>query len=134
MSTNAGNLLWNRKRIALGNGVTSIDTGLRQTNLSFGASSDNEPVLAIAGASAPGAGALPASRVQVIPLAGVAGGASWDGIGVSGEPYLKPATGTVWVDFIGTDLEGTVHLNVLFWDPHTSVGPGQADTYNPIDD
>jgi hypothetical protein len=125
VSTKAGNLLWNRRRISVGAGnTTAFDTGLRQTNMGFEASSSGEPPIAIPGAVPPLPGTTPGSRVQVIPMAPLD---AWADITHS-EPYLNPATNTVWVDF-SSDDEVTVNLNVLFWDPHTGVGPGQADPY-----
>jgi hypothetical protein len=99
---------------------------LQQTNLSFGSSSDGEPPLGVSGVAAPAPGTLPASRVQVIPLAPTG---AWGAVSHS-EPWLNTATGTVFVTFSTTN-EGTADINVLFWDPHTLVGPGQADTYKP---
>lgn len=125
MSTNAGNLLWNRQRITLAPGVTDIDTGLTQVQLGFGESSVNEPPLGVSAAAAPAPGTLPASRVQVIPMAPLAG---WTGVTHS-EPYVNTTTGTVHVAFDNTNEIATT-INVLFWDPHTSIGPGQAQTYN----
>jgi hypothetical protein len=127
MSTNAGNLLWNRKRIlSLPAGVTAIDTGLRQANMSFESSSVDEPDLGIPGVAAPAPGELPASRVQVIPQAPTG---KWANITHS-EPWYNTATKTVWVTFTNAGEAPVQNLNALFWDPHTLIGPGQADTYN----
>ena len=125
MSTKAGTLLWNRKRITLAPGDTTIDTGLTQLSKIFTSMSPGEPPLGVT-TSPPGPpdGALPASRVQVIPQAPLA---AWNGV-THGEPFVDPATGTVKVLF--TNGGATAAINVLFWDPHTIVGPGQADTYN----
>lgn len=125
MSTKAGNLLWNRQRITVGPNSTDVNTGLRQANRSFEASSVGEPPLGIAGVAAPADGALPASRVQVIPLAPTP---EWADVTHS-EPWFNTATGTVFVTFATTN-ESTSTINVLFWDPHTLMGPGEADTYN----
>jgi len=125
MSTNAGQLLWNRKRLTLPAGVTDVDTGLCQASKSFEASSVGEPPLGIPGIAAPVNGTLPASRVQVIPLAPVP---FWTLITHS-EPWFNTTTKTVWVTFTST-AETNVMVNVLFWDPSTIIGPGQADTYN----
>lgn len=105
--------------IALAGGETvDIDTGLKQANRSFRSSSENEPGL--------GDG-LTASRVQVIPMMPIGG---W--LDVShGEPYLDSTTGTVHVSFTNGG-EGRAVINALFWDPHTSIGPGEADLYNPL--
>lgn len=124
MSTKAGALLWNRQRITLVAGANSIDTGLRQVNQNWGASSDNEPPLGVEGVAPPAPGTGPASRVQVIPMAPTA---AWALITI-GEPWLNTATGTVFVTL--TNGGQTVEVNALFWDPHTAIGPGQAATYN----
>jgi hypothetical protein len=127
MSTKAGNLLWNRRRVSVGPGATNIDTGLRQANMSFDASSDGEPPLGISGVAPPAGGSLPASRVQVIPLAPIG---EWTSAAIShSEPWFNTATGTVFVTFVSGN-EGQADINVLFWDPHTLMGPGDADTYN----
>jgi hypothetical protein len=126
ISNNAGNLLWNRQSITLQAGVpTDIDTGLTQVQQDFSQSSVNEPFLGIPGTAAPGPGALPASRVQVIPLAPLAG---WQFVTHS-EPYFNTSTGTVHVAFTFNG-EGATTLNALFWDPDTKIGPGQAVPYN----
>lgn len=126
MSTNAGQLLWNRQRLTLAVGANSIDTGLRQTNQNFGANSVGEPNLGIAGVAAPAPGTGPASRVNVIPMAPTAG---WANITI-GEPWVNTATGTVFVTLTNGGLTPAV-VNALFWDPATVAGPGQAATYNP---
>ena len=128
MSTKAGTLLWNRKRITLAPGDTTIDTGLTQLSKIFASMSPGEPPLGVT-TSPPGPpdGTLPASRVQVIPQAPLG---PWNSV-THGEPFIDPATGTVKVTFV-LDSEGSVTINVLFWDPHSMVGPGQADTYNSL--
>lgn len=132
MSTKAGALLWNRRRVTippLNGGVGEvIDTGLRQPNLSFPDYSRNEPPVGVTMAPpGPMFGVLPASRIQVIPMAPILP-ATWDFI-VHGEPFVDPATGTVKVLFINIAPD-PVPINVLFWDPHSIAGPGLADTYN----
>lgn len=112
-----------------GSDTLDVDTGLTQLGKSFAAQSPGEPTLGVAGTSAPAPGALPASRVQVIPLAPLP---QWDNITHS-EPYFNTTTGTVHVAFTNSD-QGNATINVLFWDPHTLVGPGEADTYNTPDD
>jgi len=97
-----------------------------QTNVNFNASSVNEPPLGVTAASAPAAGTLPASRIQVIPLSPIS---NWVGITHS-EPYVSTATNTVHVTFHGSP---DVQFNAWFWDPHTLIGPGQAMTYNSED-
>lgn len=114
MSTKAGQLLWNRVRLTLPPVQSfTVDTGLTQLSKNFDASSLNEPTL----------GGL-ASRVQVIPLLPID---NWTNVS-HGEPYLL--NGTVHVDFTSIG-EGPVTINVLFWDPHTVIGPGNAQSYNP---
>lgn len=123
MSRKAGALLWNRVRVEFPPNVGSIDvdTGLTQPNKSFGDYSPNEPPLS---------SGLQPSRVQVIPLAPTG---NWSGISHS-EPVLDPVTGTIHVTFsVGFIPEPPFQLpplNVLFWDPHAIVGPGQAAFYN----
>jgi len=123
VSTRNGALLWRRRRLTLAPGNTNVDTGLIQPNLSFPA---DEPPLGVATtAPGPADGTLPASRVQVIPQAPYP---SWDNVS-HGEPYLNTTTNTVHVEFTNAGKSPTT-INVLFWDPHTSVSPGEADTYN----
>lgn len=126
MGLKAGALLWNRQRLTLENGFTTVDTGLTQVNQAFGNMSPNEPPLGVTSAPpGPADGTLPASRVHVIPQSPRN---SWATIS-HGEPFVDPVTRTVKVTFSNT-LEGPVTINVLFWDPHSMVGPGEADTYN----
>jgi hypothetical protein len=122
MSTKAGALLWNRQRITLNAGTNTIDTGLTQVSRS-----DVPPLGATAAAPGPADGTLPASRIQVIPLPDLG---PWLTNSIShGEPYLNPATNTVWVT-IYVNNGGPVDVNVLFWDPHSFAGPGEAAPYN----
>lgn len=124
MSANAGNLLWSRSRVPVIDGQVDFDTGLRQSNLSFGSNSVDEPPLGVTAVPpGPAPGDLPASRVMVIPLPPLA---VWSDITI-GEPYLDPTTGTVHVRFGATSAKT---INVLFWDPHSAIGPGLAATYN----
>jgi hypothetical protein len=125
MSTANGTLLWNRQHLTLSAGLNDVDTGLIQQSQAFGASSANEPPLGIAGTTAPAPGSLPASRVQVIPLPPTP---AWTNVTIS-EPWVSTVTGTVHVTFTSSS-EVPIEVNVLFWDPHTSIGPGQADPYN----
>jgi len=125
MSRKDGALLWNRQRIALPFGVTDVDTGLTQVSKTFADQSPNEPILGIISTVSPVPGTLPPSRVHVIPLAPTL---EWVPDVTHSEPYFNPMTGTVHVEF--TNNGRPVTVNVLFWDPHTLVGPGQADTYN----
>lgn len=125
MGTKAGALLWNRQRLTLNAGVTPVDTGLAEVGKAFGNMSLNEPPLGVSSAPpGPPDGTTPASRVQVIPQAPTA---AWADI-THGEPYVNPATGTVWVTFVNAGKTPAT-INVFFWDPHSLVGPGDADTY-----
>lgn len=129
MSTKAGALLWNRQRLTLAAGITTIDTGLRQVNKGFNNMSINEPPLGVSAAPpGPPDGTTPASRVMVIPMP--PNYAAWNNI-TMGEPFVDPATGTVKVTFNNGDKTPAT-VNVLFWDPHSIPGPGQADTYNGV--
>lgn len=124
MSAKAGQLLWNRVRIAsLAPGPSApINTGLRQVNLAFNNSSVNEPPL---GGRQPTISDIGlASRVQVIPMSPIA---QWTNV-YNQEPYLA-ADGYVYVIFNNLNEGAATDLNVLFWDPHTAIGPGAADTY-----
>lgn len=123
MSKKAGTLLWRRMRAQTHDGVIDCDTGITQVDRSFADMSPGEPPLGVTSASPPAPGTTPASRIQVIPLAPLS---AWFGVTHS-EPYYDPATGTIHVQF-SAGVDGVV--NVLFWDPHSLIGPGDADTYN----
>jgi hypothetical protein len=121
MSAKNGQLLVSRQQITLDAGANTIDTGLRQVNLSFGASSVGEPDLA--------------ARTMVIPLpAGVGPGPGpspfgiWADVVVSAEPTIGPG-GTVLVELTWNGEGGSAIFNVLFWAPHTSIGPVDAAPY-----
>jgi hypothetical protein len=119
----AGQLLLSRQRITLQPGVpTNIDTGLTQGSLA--AQSGDAPVGLIQ-ATPPADGATPASRVMVVPLAPIL---EWGGV-THGEPYFDTDTNTVHVVF-ALSSESAQEINVMFWDPHTAVGPVDAETYN----
>lgn len=125
MGTKAGSLLWNRRHLTLVPGLTPVDTGLSQVDKAFGSMSLNEPPLGVTSAPpGPPDGTLPASRIMVIPEAPTA---AWTNI-THGEPYLNPATGTIFVTFNNSDKTPAT-INVLFWNPHSLVGPGDADPY-----
>jgi len=125
MGLKAGALLWNRQRLTLQVGATSFDTKLTQVNQSFAGMSPNEPPLGVVAAPpGPADGTTPGSRVQVIPQAPLS---AWTNV-THGEPFLNSATDTVWVTFHVITAPATV--NVLFWDPHSMIGPGNADTYH----
>lgn len=134
MSNKAGTLLWNRQRITLpGNGAaTDVDTGIQQPGLAFGNSSAAEPPMGAISNVSPPDGTLPSSRIQVIPMAPTD---NWSAV-THGEPWFDTTTGTIHVRFVNNGETG-ITINALFWNPHTLVGPGQADTYNatfvPID-
>lgn len=115
MSKKSGQLLWNRQHVNLPAGPFTLDTGLTQLNRAWANSSADEP-----GFDGP-------SRIQVIPMAPLA---AWADV-THGEPTFNPATQTVRVTFFNAS-EGPTTLNVLFWDPATVVGPGEADLYAPI--
>jgi hypothetical protein len=119
MGRKAGSLLWNRKRVQLGGGQGDVvvDTGLIQPNTGFGDYSPGEPPMG--GTPDPdGVG----SRIQVIPMAPLD---AWAGV-THEEPIIGP-DGTITVKFSAE--EGSPLINVLFWDPHSMVGPGEADPY-----
>lgn len=134
MGTKAGTLLWNRQHITLQPGFTSFDTELTQLNKGFADMSPGEPPLGVEIAPpGPPDGTLPPSRVHVVPMSPIS---AWLAV-THGEPFVNPATNTVWVTFNNATLSGgeipvpvPVTVNVLFWDPHSIVGPGQAETYN----
>lgn len=128
MSRKAGALLWNRMQILLStDNPTDVDTGITQPNRSFPDYSPNEPPLGVETVPpGPPAGTLPASRIQVIPMSPTV---NWLDV-THGEPYFDPTTGTIHVNFSTTPIPD-IFINVLFWDPHSIVGPGEADTYNP---
>jgi hypothetical protein len=119
MSKVAGALLWNRMAITFppSTFTLDVDTGLTQVDRAL-----SDPPLG---------NGLVASRVQVIPLAPVS---NWAGM-THGEPFLDPITNTVHVVFTpgGAQPEPPYQVapfNVLFWNPHTLVGPGEADPYD----
>ena len=118
MSKNAGALLWRRMSVFVPGGVVGAlgapgdtDTGLTQLNKDFANQSVGEP-----GFGSP-------SRIQVVPLAPTS---VWNFV-THTEPVFDPTTETIHVLFSNSGPPVTV--NVLFWDPHTAVGPGEADTY-----
>ena len=119
MSLKAGALLWNRMQVTIPAatvervGTFEVNTGLTQVNRNFADQSPQEPDLE--------------ERIQVIPMAPIG---EWSLI-THGEPFFDPATNTIHVLFTNTDMLLSHTINVLFWDPHTLVGPGQADPYTP---
>lgn len=131
MSLKAGSFLWRRMRLTLDAGTTlgpstvSVNTGLRQPNLDFPTYSVGEPSLGTGGVAPPADGTPPASRIQVVPLGPTMTG--WASVAHS-EPYLNTTTNTINVTFTNAAFT-EVTINVLFWDPHSIIGPGAADTY-----
>jgi len=123
MSKKAGALLWNRMRFEVLDGVIDIDTGLTQQNRSFPDYSPGEPPLGVNAAASPVDGTPPPSRIMVIPLAPLS---DWQSI-THGEPYFSTVTNTIHVQF-SNGVQ--TFVNALFWDPHSLIGPGDADTYN----
>lgn len=119
MSTKNGQLLVSRQQITFVGPVPQvIDTGLRQVNQAFGASSVNEPSLA--------------ARTMIIPLVGSNDApGNWSLVRATAEPSIGP-NGTVLVElaYLGED-SGTTY-NVLFWAPHTSIGPVDAEPYTAL--
>jgi hypothetical protein len=121
MSKKAGALLWNRQRVTVPAatnggppGTLDVDTGLTQENKAFAGMSLNEPTFGNP------------SRIQVVPLSPIP---AWATL-THGEPFFNTTTGTIHVVF--SNAAGAATINVLFWDPHSIVGPGVAVTYNPI--
>lgn len=115
MSTKNGQLLVSRQQITLAPGANVIDTGLRQVNHSFGSSSVGEPDLA--------------ERTMVVPLPGSASATgNWGQVTLTAGPSIGP-DGTVILTLTWAGSEGTGKYNVLFWAPHTSIGPVDAAPY-----
>jgi hypothetical protein len=73
----------------------------------------------------PAAGALPASRLMVIPLAPVS---SWTSVTLPTEPFWNTTTETAWITLVNTDPLLAKEVNLLVWDP-LRRSPGRADTY-----
>ena len=128
MSKKAGNLLWRRMRITLAAGTggefpipsrLDVDTGITQLQKGFDNDSLGEPGFDLAGAGDP-------TRVQVVPLSPIA---AWGGVTID-DPVWDLTTETMHVVFHNSATQ-QVEINVLFWDPHSLIGPGRADTYNP---
>lgn len=122
----AGQLLWSRRQITVtyvapppGQPDSNlIDTGLTQKSLAFG----TDPPMDGADPTVGDQDGTP-SRIQVIPLAPLA---NWQYV-THDEPYV--ANGRVYVQF-HMNGERIQTINVLFWNPHSMLGPGDADTYN----
>lgn len=131
MSTKAGTLLWRRMKVTVpSSGVIDVNTGLIQQTKNFPDQSPNEPPLGRTALVSPPPGATPASRIHVIPLAPIT---QWLGV-FHAEPYVSTVTNTIHLAFSDVAAQPQVHnINVMFWDPHSVVGPGHADTYNIAD-
>jgi len=115
MSAKNGPLLVSRQQITLVAGANVIDTGLRQVNQAFGSSSESEPGLA--------------ERTMVIPLvASSSATGNWSLVRVA-DPTIGP-DGTVLVSLTWLGEAGSATYNVLFWAPHTSIGPVDAEPYS----
>jgi hypothetical protein len=111
MALQAGELLIHRMQVTLGTGDTDVDTGVTQANLGV------QPDPPVGGSST-----VP-SRIMVKVLPPID---NWSGITIS-EPVLDPGTNTVHVTF--TNPGAAAVVNVLIWDPHTLMGPVDADLY-----
>lgn len=128
MGLKSGSFLWNRVRIPNipANSVAfNVDTQLKQPNRGFSDYSPNEPTLGLVTAPPGPFGTGPVSRIEVMMLAPTG---KWGSVTHS-EPFLNPATDTIWVTFFNSLITPVVDLNVLFWDPHAIFGPGQAVHY-----
>jgi hypothetical protein len=131
MTKRGNQLLWNRMRLTLphttiGDGgniphPVDVDTGLCQPTLAF---EHGEPILDGEDPSLPFVG-VP-SRVQVLPMLPWS---AFDDV-THAEPYFDDATGTVHVVMLNSNLFADVEVNVLFWDPHLYISPGDADCYS----
>jgi hypothetical protein len=149
MSIKAGTLLWRRMRLTIAPFTTLlVDTGIRQVNKPFSSMSLDEPIMGVvppllaipefiddSGTLAITAlpvlpGSLPTSRIMVIPLPPIA---PWVQVAIPTEPFFNPNTGTVNIVLANGGLL-PVQLNLLVWDPHSIVGPGQADVYADMPD
>lgn len=121
MSKKAGELLWRRMRITLPPAtggefpipsITNVDTGVTQLNKAFDDMSLDEPSFGTP------------SRIQVAPMSPIP---AWSSVTHS-EPAFDSGTETVHVTFFN-HVQSPVTINVLIWDPHSTIGPGEADLY-----
>lgn len=92
-------------QVALVEGDNDIDTGLTQVNRGMAP----DPTLA------------ERTMVIIVPPTD-----NWNGITMLSDPTFDPVTQTVHV-VLTANNDFTV--NVLFWVPHTLVGPVSVDTY-----
>lgn len=110
MSKIAGQLLWNRVHIAVPAmedqtpGVLTVNTEIAQVNKAFG----TDPGMAL--------------RIQIIPLAPTY---PWTYL-THTDPVL--VNGQYQVTFTNTNVQPAI-VNVLFWDPHSHIGPGTSVPY-----
>jgi hypothetical protein len=106
MPIRSGQRLWNRKHLVLEVGENIVPHGLTQLRRNI------DPQFAPA--------------VQIIPLPPLD---AWAGVQLGAQPdsenvmFIVPDTGGK------TGKPEQVELDVLFWEPHTVVGPGDADEY-----
>jgi hypothetical protein len=107
MALSNGQLLIVHRRVTLGAGATTVDTGITQLNLAV------DPPL--------GGSASIASRVMVVPMAPYP---SWDNV-THGEPFLSNNTVNIAFDNSG----GSTTINIMIFAPATFVGPIDADLY-----
>ena len=134
MSKRAGALNWRRMVVEVPNqiGGVDVDTGLTlpAQERAFLANSENEPRFDLDG--------VVGSRIQVIPLAPLTEWFATNPV-THGEPFLDPATDTIHVHFYPRSTGGeqgvvvASTLNVLFWNPHSSIGPGMAEPYGMVE-
>jgi hypothetical protein len=145
MSKKSGQLLWSRQIIVVSptpeqgpNPISNIvNTHLTQVNRGFNNSSINEPTLGsnaltpsvLATPLAPPVPPVPPldllpSRIQVIPVAYGTGLDDWQFL-THNDAFFDPTTQTCWVEFENSDPENSHTVTVLFWDPHSIVGPGE---------
>lgn len=101
MALQAGNLLINRRHLTLAAGVTSITTGIKVS------SNNLDPQ-------------LPA-RLMVLVMPPTS---NWNAINAMSEPYMSGTD--LIVDFSCTSA---TTINVLFFLPHSIIGPVSADDY-----
>lgn len=135
----AAGLGWNRIRLTIqALSTVSIDTAIGGENFVEGA-----PPLGILPSEAsqqsftnptgsgstsllmPLPGALPASRLMVIPLSPTN---NWSSITMPTEPLWNITTRTAWITLANSNELLPVEINLLVYDP-LRHGPGKADTY-----
>lgn len=116
MSKRSGTLLWRRMQFGslfLDGLEHDIDTGLTQVGQALGP--DEPPI----------DGNIGPSRIMVLVLQQFIPTAN---IQLKRQPFIDPVTNTVHVLLQNTG-DPTQGVSILFWDPHTLIGPGQADPY-----